>query len=345
MTQFASKPAEAMESLSKTLADKGKTKAEGRIGALTALKAILTDGGKAAEPFVAPLLAEMLDSLSDKFKPVASAGESAIEALTSTLSAHAVRFVLPAILNEDSGKWQCNLGRAQLLGVLADKFPAQTRRHLTEIIPCVGSLVWDTKPVVKGAAVEALRKVASTMTNKDLTDFIPEIIECIQNPELVAECVHKLAGVVFVQEIDASALAIMAPLLKRGFDEPTTAIKRNTARIVENMAKLVDDPYEVAPFVPLLLPALTRAKEEVSDPECRNVCSKAHEQLSLTSTKPPVWKRIEIDEVKARIVKICNQVKKNKHVFSLSLNVAPPLLPYVQKLIRKKKKKCVSVSP
>ena len=313
VTQFASKPAEAMESLSKTLADKGKTKAEGRIGALTALKAILTDGGKAAEPFVAPLLAEMLDSLSDKFKPVASAGESAIEALTSTLSAHAVRFVLPAILNEDSGKWQCNLGRAQLLGVLADKFPAQTRRCLTEIIPCVGSLVWDTKPVVKAAAVEALRKVASTMTNKDLTDFIPEIIECIQNPELVAECVHKLAGVVFVQEIDASALAIMAPLLKRGFDEPTTAIKRNTARIVENMAKLVDDPYEVAPFVPLLLPALTRAKEEVSDPECRNVCSKAHEQLSLTSTKPPVWKRIEVDEVKARIVKICNQDLVVKH--------------------------------
>jgi len=37
----------------------------------------------------------------------------------------------------------------------------------------------------------------------------------------------------------------MSPLLKRGLDVPTTSIKRNSARIVENMAKLCDDPYEV----------------------------------------------------------------------------------------------------
>ena len=51
--------------------------------------------------------------------------------------------------------------------------------------------------------------------------------------------------------------------------------------------------YEIAPFVPLLLPALERAKEEISDPECRDVCAKAHEQLSRTANKPPVWNRIE----------------------------------------------------
>lgn len=131
------------------------------------------------------------------------------------------------------------------------------------------------------------------MTNKDIKDTIPQIVECIQKPELVSETVHKLAGVVFVQEIDAAALAIMCPLLKRGMDEPATATKRNVARIIENMAKLVDDPYEVEPFVPLLLPQLERAKDEVSDPEARNVCDKAFQQLGNTARKPPIWQRIE----------------------------------------------------
>merc|ERR1719353_1451533 len=133
----------------------------------------------------------------------------------------------------------------------------------------------------------------STMTNKDIKDTIPQIVQCIQQPELVNETVHQLAGVVFVQEIDAAALAIMCPLLKRGMDEPATATKRNVARIIENMAKLVDDPYEVEPFVPLLLPHLERAKDEVSDPEARNVCDKAFQQLGNTSRKPPIWQRIE----------------------------------------------------
>ena len=134
-------------------------------------------------------------------------------------------------------------------------------------------------------------------TNTDLTQFLPEVIKCILQPQEVPETVHTLAGVVFVQEVFGSSLSVMAPLLKRGLDEPATATKRNCARIIENMAKLVDDPYEVEAFVPVLLPTLERAKEEVSDPEARNVMGKAHEQLTKTYNKPPVWKRIELAKV------------------------------------------------
>jgi elongation factor 3 len=154
---------------------------------------------------------------------------------------------------------------------------------------------------VQEAATKSMHTACNTVQNKDIIGFIHEIIECIINPENTAETVHKLAGVVFVQDIDASALALMNPLLKRGFDVPTTSIKRNCARIVENMAKLCDDPYEVAPFVPMLLPALERAKDEISDPECREVCAKAHEQLERTASKPPVWKKIELSKVEKTI--------------------------------------------
>ena len=67
------------------------------------------------------------------------------------------------------------------------------------------------------------------------------------------------------------------------------------------MSKLVDDPYEIEPFVPILLPQLKRAKEEVSDPECRNVCEKAYSQLELTSKKAPIWARIERAKVLASL--------------------------------------------
>ena len=71
------------------------------------------------------------------------------------------------------------------------------------------------------------------------------------------------------------------------------------------MSKLVDDPYEVEPFTPLLLPALQRAKEEVSDPECRDVCQAAFDQLTRTASQPPIWKKCEVATVVQTLTQIC----------------------------------------
>jgi hypothetical protein len=38
-------------------------------------------------------------------------------------------------------------------------------------------------------------------------------------------------------------------------------------------AKLVDNPADAAPFLPKLIPELEKTKEEVADPECRQVGS------------------------------------------------------------------------
>ncbi len=49
-------------------------------------------------------------------------------------------------------------------------------------------------------------------------------------------------------------MAMLVPLLVRGMAERQTAIKRKTAVITDNMAKLVDDPVDAAVFLPRLLP-------------------------------------------------------------------------------------------
>ncbi len=93
------------------------------------------------------------------------------------------------------------------------------------------------------------------------------------------ETVYKLASAVFVQTVDGSSLSVISPVLVRGFAERVTAIKRACVRIVEEMATLVKDPRDVAPFLPKLLPLLESAKDSVSDSECREVCTKAYESL------------------------------------------------------------------
>jgi elongation factor 3 len=87
--------------------------------------------------------------------------------------------------------------------------------------------------------------------------------------------VYKLASTVFAQTVDGSSLSVISPVLVRGFAERVTAIKRACVRIVENMAKLVEDPAMSPPSCPSFFPLLESAKDSVADPECREVCTKA----------------------------------------------------------------------
>eukprot|EP00308_Calcidiscus_leptoporus_P000304 CAMPEP_0119356314 /NCGR_PEP_ID=MMETSP1334-20130426/4947_1 /TAXON_ID=127549 /ORGANISM="Calcidiscus leptoporus, Strain RCC1130" /LENGTH=1043 /DNA_ID=CAMNT_0007370327 /DNA_START=62 /DNA_END=3193 /DNA_ORIENTATION=+ len=289
------------------LKDSSKQKANARASALAGLRAVFAASPTASAPYLTTMLPLFIEAAADKAKHVAVEAEGLAKELVGGVAADAVGAVMPAVLAEGEGKWQANLLRADLLSILADKYKPQVNLALNDIVPVLSALMWDTKPKVKEAAVKAMADCCGVMDNRDIKDFVPSIIECIQKPQLVAETVHKLAGVVFVSEVFASALAVMAPLLKRGFDEPTTSIKRNCARITENMAKLVDDPYEVEPFVPVLLPALAKAKEEVADPECRTVCQAAYDQLKRTASQPPVWKRIEVAAVRDIVSKLTGE--------------------------------------
>jgi len=91
---------------------------------------------------------------------------------------------------------------------------------------------------------------------------------------------HEMAGVTFVQSVESPALAMVVPLLLRGLREKSTATKRQSAVIINNMSKLVDNPLDAAPFLPLLLPALAINASSISDPEARAVTEKAVDQMN-----------------------------------------------------------------
>merc|ERR1719159_34618 len=139
--------------------------------------------------------------------------------------------------------------------------------------------MWDTKKQIKTAATDAMKAACDVIGNKDIEHMTDKIIVAITKPKEVPEIMHEMAGVTFVQSVESPALAMVVPLLLRGLREKATATKRQSAVIINNMSKLVDDPMDAAPFLPLLLPALETNASSIADPEARDVTQRAVDQL------------------------------------------------------------------
>jgi hypothetical protein len=106
------------------------------------------------------------------------------------------------------------------------------------------------------------------------------------------ELMHKLSRVTFVQSVESPALAMVIPLLLRGLCSRSKATVRQSAVIIDNMCRLVDDPIDSAPFMPLLMPALEKAADILSDPEAQSVAEQSLDQLKRLNA--------EVEEAKTR---------------------------------------------
>ena len=138
--------------------------------------------------------------------------------------------------------------------------------------------------------------------NRDIEHMTSNIIRSITNPEEVSEIMHTLAGVTFVQSVQSPALAFVVPLLIRGLRSKLTATRRQSAVIIDNMSKLVDDPLDAAPFLPTLMPALAFAADAMSDPEARKVAENASNQLKRLAHTCEHTYKMSMQEMHGKIV-------------------------------------------
>ena len=264
------------------LREGSKGTAAKREGAAALVEALASVGKSAAEHQTLTLVADLLKCCADKHsKETQTASHAALQALGKTMSAHGLRAVLPALIEamDPKEKWQTMVGALEMLSTYSQCSPTSTSEALNDIIPIVTQMVNDSKQEVSEAARACLSKCCESIDNRDVEPFIPALVEATIDHEQVIECVQKLASTTFVQTVTAAPLALIAPLLLLGFRVRSTATKRMCAVIINNMSKLVEDPEDAAPFLPKLMPALEKAKEEISDPEARTVCGKAFEQL------------------------------------------------------------------
>ena len=178
-------------------------------------------------------------------------------------------------MNDVKSKWQTKVGACNLLESLAAAAPVQISYSLPEIVPALNNCMVDLKEELKKAATDALIKCSSSMGNRDIEPFVPTLVTCIARPEQVPECTNALGATTFVQSVDARTLALLVPLLERGLVERNTPVRRKTCKIIINMAQLVDDPIDAVKFADNLMALVTKAKDEISNPEARGVAEQA----------------------------------------------------------------------
>lgn len=274
----------------KALGDKKSPSA--REGAANAIATIAgTPAVKALEPIFidSGLYAGLLEGFADKMPAARTAAVEAVRAYVAAMNPWATGLILPALLHEvkTAGKWQLKTGSITIINQLVVSAPFQVAKLTPEIVPVLAEAIWDTKADVKKAARDSLEKVTALVSNKDIERFIPALIKALINPvEEVPNTITLLSATTFVSEVDSPTLSLMVPLLSRGLTEKLTATKRKVAVITDNMAKLVDSPVTVRPFIPKLLPGLIKIETTIGDPEARSVVNRAIKTLREVGEVP-----------------------------------------------------------
>ena len=252
--------------------------------ATAALKTVkaLAEGCPEAQIFTKECLGACLEQANAKSGAVKTAAKETAFAICDNVNPFAMKALLPAIFSAlpVEKKWPIRELALQCIARFQVKAPRQLGDALPLVVPEVTACMWDTKKQVKVAATEAMQKSMEVIGNKDIEHMTGKILTAITKPKEVPEIMHVMAGVTFVQSVESAALAMVVPLLLRGLREKQTATKRQAAVIIDNMSKLVDNPIDAAPFLPLLLPALQSNAESIADPEAREVTERAVAQLN-----------------------------------------------------------------
>jgi elongation factor 3 len=300
-----------------------KKNANNRESTFLAVTSFATSIGLPALPHLISFIPLALEGNGDKQKPVARAAQNALKAIFDTLTPvpFGLKAVLPYLIDGLTTEkcWQGKVAVLNALQTFAKTAPAQVDRALPEIIPAVSNCMWESKPEVQKAAARTLSAVCATVTNPDLHPFIPQLVKTIEVPSEVPETVYKLAATTFVTTVEAPSLAIMAPILGRGLNESAQAILRQTAVIIDNMCKLVEDPVHAEQFLPKLLPGLNRIIAVAADPELRNVATKAKNTLvrvgggneNIVLEDYTVKTRRQLDATVVALKHIINQISKD----------------------------------
>jgi len=241
----------------------------------------LSEGVPTAQAFTKECLNPALDQAASKSADVRKAAKTAALAICNNISPFAMKSLLPIIFAKlpVEVKWQSRELALTCIGTFKEAAAKQLGNALPEVVPEVTACMWDTKKQVKAAATNTMKMALEVIGNKDIEHMTSSILTAITKPKEVPEIMHVMAGVTFVQSVERPALAMVVPLLLRGLREKQIATKRQSAVIINNMSKLVDNPVDAAPFLPLLLPALETNADSISDPEAREVTQKSVEQL------------------------------------------------------------------
>jgi elongation factor 3 len=255
-------------------------KKEGQ-AALEGLGKVTSEKGSVAEPFLVGALGQILEAAGDKSKNVRDAAIAVAKAIVDVMSPFAVEAAMPALLSGLSVKAKPQQKEATLNIIIsiAEKSPSSVGHVLVTLAMPVAELTCDIKKEVKEAATNCMTAICNCTGNKDLEPFLPFVVKAASSIDNTHACVERLAGCIFVQNVEAPALAAMLPVLSRGLNDKVEEVKRTCCLIVDNMCKVVEDPAAVIPILPRLEPLVKSACEKMANPEARTMAERALKSL------------------------------------------------------------------
>eukprot|EP00418_Pyrodinium_bahamense_P026713 CAMPEP_0179135494 /NCGR_PEP_ID=MMETSP0796-20121207/64515_1 /TAXON_ID=73915 /ORGANISM="Pyrodinium bahamense, Strain pbaha01" /LENGTH=421 /DNA_ID=CAMNT_0020834519 /DNA_START=55 /DNA_END=1316 /DNA_ORIENTATION=- len=271
----------ALKSEVDALVAKIADKKEGQ-AALEGLAAFAEEKGGGAQAFLVAAFDKIMEATGDKSKDVKDAALAASKAILAKLSPFCLEALMPALLAGLAVKAKPPQKEAtlQIIAQFAGNAPKAIGFKLVELVAPVAELTCDIKKEVKAAAIDCMTAICACTGNKDLDPFLDAVVEAAQSIDKTHKCVERLAGCVFVQNVETPALAIMMPVLTRGLHDKAEKVKRTCCLIVDNMCKVVEDPAAVLPVMGLLEPLVRNATEQISDPEARSVAERAYKTLT-----------------------------------------------------------------
>jgi len=279
--------AATVEGLVEKASSTGKDDTVSIKNALGALEALVNNQIFNVEAHITKHFGKICCAAASKDKAIREATTSLCTSFAAKMSSDNVRLILPTLFEVSKGGYGLQGGTAFNARVLAlnviqnfsENAPEQLGFALPTVVPEVTGSMSDPKKDISKAAHDALVAACDVIGNRDIEHMTGKIVRSIVAPADVPEIMHALAGVTFVQSVQSPALAMVVPLLLRGLRSNLTATRRQSAVIIDNMSKLVDDPIDAAPFMPILMPDLVRAADSMSDPEARKVSENAVKQL------------------------------------------------------------------
>jgi elongation factor 3 len=232
---------------------------------------------------------KLMEACGDKQKPVAQAAAALVKNMYCEVSAWSGAFVLPFLKDSIAAKAKPEVKAVacDIIRDFAKKFPESLALEIEWLVHPLSILMNDIKKDVKDKAKDAMTAVTSCSGNQDLQKFSATIVKAQEAAKNVPECVEELAGCIFVQNVEAPALAVMTPVLVRGLNERSEQTKRRCCVIIDNMCKLIDDPREGTPLLAEVRQLTLKAAEAISDPDAREVAEKANHSMDKLATTGP----------------------------------------------------------
>ncbi|GAV54574.1 hypothetical protein ZYGR_0AN00420 [Zygosaccharomyces rouxii] len=233
------------------------------------------------EAYLLPFFDFALDAVADKENTVKRAAQQSMDSLVNIFPSEALTSsVLPRILEylASGAKWQSKLAA---LGII-DRIREDSPNDLLELtfkqaVPVLTDVATDFKPELAKRGYETLLNYVSILDNLDLAPRYKLIVDTLQDPRKVPQCVRALSSVTFVAEVTEPALSLLVPILNKSLNLSSSSQEqlRQTVIVVENLTRLVNNRIEIESFIPQLLPGVQKVVDTASLPEVRELADKA----------------------------------------------------------------------